>query len=231
MFINGFNVDIQRKNVKNINLKVYPNLSIKASVPEKMEISSIKRMIVSKEEWLKERLKKYEEQIRLTKRKYVSGEDHYLNGKRYILKVVESNTPSIKKESGKILVMNVRKSSSLENKEKLMNSFYKEQLTTKLNKYIPEMEKVINVKSLGYSIRKMKNKWGSCNTDKKTMIFNVDLAKKNDAEIKYVIIHELLHLIEKRHNDNFKKMMNFYCPKWEQNHRSLNQILNYNKMC
>lgn len=231
MIINGFNVDIQRKKVKNINLKVYPNLEIKASVPEDMEMSSIKRMIISKEEWIKDRLKKYEEQIRLTKRKYVSGEDHYLNGKRYILKVVDSNSPSVKKENAKSLVMFVRKTSSIDNKEKLMNSFYKEQLTVKLNKYLPELEQIINVNSMGYSIRKMKNKWGSCNCDKRTLIFNVDLAKKTDAEIKYVITHELLHLVEKKHNEHFRKLMDYYCPKWEKYHNSLNHILNYNKMC
>ena len=231
MLINGFDVDIQRKKVKNINLRVYPNLDIRASVPENMEMSSIKRMIISKEEWLNERLKKYEEQIRLTKRKYISGEDHYLNGKRYILKVVDSNAPSIKKENAKSLVMYVRKSSSIENKEKLMNSFYKEQLSLKINKYLPELESIIKVKSNGYSIRKMKNKWGSCNKDTKTLIFNVDLAQKKDAEIKYVIVHELLHLIEKKHNEHFRELMEFYCPKWEQYHNSLNKILNDNKMC
>lgn len=229
MIINGFNVDIQRKKVKNINLKVYPNLEIKASVPEKMDIASIKRMIISKEEWIRNRLKIYEKQIRLTKRKYISGEDHYLNGKRYILKVIDYNSPSVKKINAKTLVMYVRKSSSVENKEKLMNSFYKDQLSIKINKYLPELEEIINVKSSGYSIRKMKNKWGSCNYNKKTLIFNVDLAKKTDAEIKYVIIHELLHLIEKRHNDHFRELMDYYCPKWEYYQSSLNQILNYNK--
>ena len=221
MLINGFNVDIQRKKVKNINLKVYPNLKIKASIPEKMDISSVKRMIISKEDWINNRLKKYEEQIRLAKRKYVSGESHYLNGKRYILKVVDSNFPLVKKENTKTLIMYVRKSSSVENKEKLMNSFYKEQLSIKLNKYLPELEQIINVKCLEYSIRKMKNKWGSCNYDKKTLIFNVDLAKKTDAEIKYVITHELLHLIEKRHNEHFRELMDCYCPKWEQYHNML----------
>lgn len=231
MLINGFNVDVQRKKVKNINLRIYPNLEIKASVPEKMEISSIKRMIIAKENWIKERLKKYEEQIRLTKRKYISGEDYYLNGKRYILRVVDSNTPSVKRENAKALVMFVRKLSSIENKEKLMNSFYKEQLIIKLNKYLPELEQIINVKSSGYSIRKMKNKWGSCNHDNKTLIFNVDLAKKKDIEIKYVITHELLHLIEKNHNEHFRELIDYYCPKWEQYHSSLNKILGDNKMC
>lgn len=231
MLINGFNVEIQRKKVKNINLRVYPNLEIRVSVPEKMEIATIKRMVISKEEWIKERLKKYEEQIRLTKRRYISGEDHYVNGKRYILKVVDSNTPSVKMENAKSLVMYVRKSSSVENKEKLMNSFYKEQLSIKINKFLPELENLIEVKSEGYSIRKMKNKWGSCNSEKKSLIFNVDLAKKKDSEIKYVIIHELLHLIEKKHNDHFRELMDYYCPKWEQYYNSLNKILNDNKMC
>ncbi len=230
VIINGFDVEIIRKKVKNINLKVYPNLDIKASVPEEMDISSIKRMIISKENWLRERLKKYDEQIRATKRKYVSGEDHYLNGKRYILKVIDSNTPSVIKENSKYITMYVRKSSSLENKEKLMNSFYKEQLTIKINKYMQELENKMNVKCNGYSIRKMKNKWGSCNHDKKTIIFNVDLAKKKDSEIKFVITHELAHLIERNHNDKFKQIMDCYCPKWEEYNVSINELLNSNKI-
>lgn len=231
MLINGFNVDIQRKKVKNINLHVYPNLRIKASVPEKMELSLIKRMIVSKEAWIYDRLKKYEMQIRTTKRKYISGEDHYLNGKRYILKVVNSNSPLVKKENSKTIIMYVRKSSSIENKEKLMNSFYKDQLAIKINKYLPELEKKLNVSSSSYTIRKMKNKWGSCNFNNKTIIFNVELAKKRDIEIKYVIIHELLHLLERKHNDHFRELLEKYCPRWEQYHNSLNEILSNNKIC
>lgn len=231
MIINGHDIEIKRKNVKNINLKVYPNLKISASVPNNMELSSIKRMIISKEKWMNERLKIYEEQIRLSKRKYVSGEDHYLNGKRYVLTVVDSNKPSVAKQGPKKLIMNVRKSSSVENKEKLMYLFYKNELEKKLNKFIPEIEKKIGVNSYGYCIRKMKNKWGSCNHENGTLIFNVELAKKKDNEIKYVIVHELVHLIEKKHNDRFKELVETYCPKWETYHKSLNKILNDNKIC
>lgn len=231
MLINGINAEIIRKEIKNINLKVYPNLKVKVSAPINMEMPTIKRMIVSKEEWINQKLKKYEEQIRLTKRKYVSGEDHYLNGKRYILKVIDSNTPSVKKENNKTLIMYVRKSSSVENKKKLMNLFYKEYLERKLHKYIPEIEKVIGVESSKYSIRQMKNKWGSCNSENKVLMFNVDLAKKSDSEIKYVVIHELIHLIEKKHNDHFKELLNIYCPKWKTYQDSLNEVLNANKIC
>ena len=111
-----------------------------------------------------------------------------------------------------------------------MNSFYKEQLTIKINKYMPELENKMNVKCNGYSIRKMKNKWGSCNHDNKTIIFNVDLAKKKDSEIKYVIIHELAHLIEKNHDERFKQIMDCYCPKWEEYNVSINELLGSNKI-
>ena len=228
MLINNFRIEINRKQVKNINLKVYPDLTIKASVPENMDMGTVERMIISKEEWLKNQLKRYEAQNRITKRSYVSGEDHYLNGKRYILRVYDSNTPNVKVEKGNTIAMYVRKNSSIENKERIMNGFYKENLEKKLEKFIPIWEEKIGVKSNSYSIRKMKNKWGSCNTEKKLINFNLDLAKKKNVEIQYVVIHELLHLIERNHNDNFRKLMYEYCPKWKTYHDSLNTVLNPN---
>lgn len=228
MIINNFDIEIKRKQIKNINLKVYPDLSIKASIPENMDINIVKKMIANKENWINNQLNRYEEQNRITKRSYVSGEDHYLNGKRYILRVCDSNTPDIKIENNNIMTMYVRKSSSIENKERLMNYFYKEKLEEKLNKYIPIWEEKIGVKSNCYSIRKMKNKWGSCNTEKKEINFNLELAKKKDAEIQYVIIHELIHLIERNHNENFRNLMYEFCPKWENYHESLNEVLNPN---
>lgn len=227
MLIKNFDIEVNRKQVKNINLKVYPDLTIKASIPENMDISTVERMIIYKEDWINNQLKRYKEQNRMAKRSYVSGEDHYLNGKRYILKVCDSNTPMIKIENNNTMMMYVRKSSSMENKERLMNYFYKENLENKLKKFIPLWEDKIGVKSNCCSIRKMKNKWGSCNTDKKEINFNLELAKKKDSEIQYVVIHELLHLIERNHNENFRNLMYEYCPKWEEYHESLNQILSY----
>lgn len=225
MQINNYEIEIISKKVKNINLRVYPNLSIKASVPENMNIESVKRMISSKEDWIRKQLTKYKEQNRITKRNYVSGEDHYLNGKRYVLRVYDSNKPSVKIVNGKKINMYVRKSSSVENKEKLMLNFYKEQLTNKLKTFIPKWENIIGVKIKNYTIRKMKNTWGSCNINKKTIIFNSELAKKNNNEIQLVVVHELLHLIEKNHNDNFKMLMTKFYPNWNKYQESLNELI------
>lgn len=228
MLINNFQIEINRKQVKNINLKVYPDLTIKASIPENIDIKTVEKMIISKEEWIKKQLKRYEEQNRITKRNYVSGEDCYVNGKRYILRVYDSNNPNIKFEKNNTIAMYVRKSSSTENKERLMNDFYRDILEKKLVKYVPIWEEKIGVKSNYCLIRKMKNKWGSCNAEKKEITFNLDLAKKKDVEIQYVIIHELIHLIENSHNEKFRNLMYEFCPKWEKYHCSLNEVLNPN---
>lgn len=230
MLINNHEIEIKRKDVKNINLKVYPDLSIKVSIPKDMSIKKLELMLISKEEWIKNQLIKYKNQNRITRREYVSGEDHYLNGKRYILKVYNSNTPSIKIENKNTIAMYIRKSSSINNKEHLLNGFYKECLKRKLDKFLPELEEKIGVRANKYFIRKMKNKWGSCNTEKKEIIFNLDLAKKKDTEIKYVIIHELIHLIERKHNGNFASLLTKYCPKWEEYNESINDLLNSNKI-
>lgn len=228
MIINDRKIEIKRKNVKHINLKIYPDLSIKASIPLEMNLNTVRKMILTKDNWINAQLKKYENQLRITKREYISGEDHYLNGKRYILNIIDSKTPRVCVRDKKNIDMYVKKTSSFENKEKLMNSFYKNYLSEKIEKYLFQIETLMNVKCNEYSIRKMKNKWGSCNSDKKTIIFNSDLAKKNDAEIKFVITHELAHLIEKKHNNHFREIMNYYCPKWEDYNVSINELLNSN---
>ena len=77
MLINNFEIEVNRKKVKNINLKVYPDLTIKVSAPEDIDIGTLERLIISKEDWINNQLKRYDEQNRITKRTYVSGENHY----------------------------------------------------------------------------------------------------------------------------------------------------------
>lgn len=225
MLINNYEIEIFRKKVKNVNLRVYPDLTIKASIPMDIDIEVVEKIITAKSNWIREQLKKYKEQERITKRKYISGENHYLNGKRYILKVFDSNTPCVKVSNIKTINMYVRKNSSIDNKNKLMYQFYKEELQKKLDKYVPKWESKIGIKVNNYSIRKMKARWGTCNIQNKTIIFNLELAKKKDSEIQYVIVHEMLHFIEQSDNDNFKKLLNKYYPQWSKNKNNMNELL------
>lgn len=227
MIVNGQEIEITRKQVKNINLRVYPDGKIKVSIPLNTRNSAVKSYIESKEEWINAQLQRFEEQARMMKRDYVSGEDAYLNGKRYILKVYEdTNSGFATIENSKTIGLHLKKNASYETRKRIMNSFYREKLEQKLNDLVPKWEEKIGVSSNNYCIRKMKNRWGSCNTKKKEINFNIELAKKKDVEVQYVVIHELLHLIEEKHNDNFTNLLYKYCPKWEEYHDTLNEVIN-----
>lgn len=227
LFFENYEIEVNRKKIKNVNLKVYPNCEIKVSIPEKMDIEYVQRMINSKAEWLKKQLQKYEEQKRIETREYVSGEDHYFNGKRYILKVhtETKNVACIKIERSNIMDMYVKENSSVNVKSRVLNNFYKEKLEKKIKKYLEKWEEIIGVKVNDFSIRKMKNRWGSCNVNKKTIIFNLELAKKSNDEIQFVVVHELVHLIERYHNDNFRSLMDKFYPKWKKYQNSINELL------
>ncbi len=227
MKVNGQEIEITKKHVKNINLRVYPDGHIKASVPTNTSDLAVKSYIESKEEWINLHLRRFEEQARIMKREYVSGEDAYLNGKRYILKVYEdTNFGFARVENSKTIGLHLKSNASYETRERIMNSFYREKLGQKLEDLVPKWEEKIGVSSNNYYIRKMKNRWGSCNTKKKEINFNIELAKKKNVEVQYVVIHELLHLIEEKHNDIFTNLLYQYCPKWEEYHDTLNEVIN-----
>ena len=224
-----YNVLLLKRNVKRVNIKIYPDCSIRISAPKEVSIDKIEKIMKKHKKNIDNQITKFKRQERLIQREYVSGEDHYINGKRYILEVIDSSYAKIEIVNYKTIRMYVRKSSSINNKERLMNSFYKKLLEDKIQRYMPIISEEIGVEPKSYRVRKMKNKWGCCNRNNSTITFNLELAKKNDSEIKYVITHELLHLIEQKHNNNFYDLMNKYYPTWKKYHNSINRIISEKK--
>lgn len=82
----------------------------------------------------------------------------------------------------------------------------------------------MNVSPKSFGIRKVKTKWGSCNDETKTIWFNIELAKKPKECIDYIIVHELVHLIERKHNKNFIILMNKYMPNWQLRKKALSEL-------
>ena len=157
-------------------------------------------------------------------KKYVSGEEHYFNGKIYDLKIYsveKAKTSYIKIENSSFINMYVPENATIEYKEKIMNIFYKESLIPKINEYMEKWSLILNVKPKGYKLRKMKTLWGSCNITKQTILFNTELAKKSNQAIEYVVVHELMHLIEKYHNKRFYSLLDYYYPNWKVSYQML----------
>ena len=222
--IKNIKINIEKKKVKNINIKIHSDKQVYVSCPKRANIEYVKQIILSKLNWIENRIQKLKEKEQQENKKYVSEEEHYFNGKRYILKIypVEKTKLSyIKIKEQRYINMYIPENTTLENKEKLMNNFYKESLIPKINEYMEKWSLILNVKPKGYKLRKMKTLWGSCNITKQTILFNTELAKKSDQAIEYVVVHELMHLIEKYHNKRFYSLLDYYYPNWKISYQML----------
>jgi len=117
----------------------------------------------------------------------------------------------------------VRENTSVANREKLLSEWYREQLHHLVQELIPKWEETINVKVNSWNIKKMRTKWGSYNTDKKNVLLNLNLAKTPVECVEYIVVHELVHLLERHHNDNFQIYMDRFLPEWKQCREVLNE--------
>ena len=211
------------KDIKNLHVGVYPPYGkVRVATPLHIDDEAVRLAIISRLPWIKKQKESFENQPRQTKREMVSGESHYFLGKRYLLDVVNSNSKHqvIKKHSK--LELHVRANTSIENKQKVLNEWYREELKKEVSKLIPKCEKLVGIKMNSWEIKKMKTKWGSCNIENKKILLNLELAKKSVESIEYIIVHEMVHLLERHHNENFKMLMDKFIPNWRERRDELN---------
>jgi len=229
MNISNIDIEIVKKDIKNLHIGVYPpNGRVRVATPLYMSDEAIRVAIINRLSWLKREIKNFKEQPRESKREMISGESHYFLGKRYLLDVIyDSKRHFVVLKHSKI-ELHIQKTTTSENRYKLLQEWYRKELYSTLSKLIDKWEKQIGQKINSWQIKRMKTKWGSCNIDKKSIIFNLYLARVPIGCIEYIVVHEMVHLLERNHNENFKFYMDRFLPDW-QNHKELlgNFILNY----
>ncbi|GAB4285349.1 MAG: SprT family zinc-dependent metalloprotease [Candidatus Dojkabacteria bacterium] len=225
--VGSLQVLLWRKEVKNFHLNVLPpDGKVRVTIPVDVSDEVVRAFIASKISWIKKHQNNFQNQLRQSPREYVSGESHYFFGHRYLLEVQEMHSyPSVSIKNKKKIVLICRDKKNTHHKKKIIDKWNREKLREFLKKKVPIWEKKIGVKVYDWKIRKMKTKWGSCNPVKSTVNFNLELAKYPEACIEYIIVHELLHLIERKHNDRFKKLLDQYYPKWRQYKDALNKVI------
>nr|WP_321463836.1 SprT family zinc-dependent metalloprotease [uncultured Cohaesibacter sp.] len=213
----GLDVQVTRKKIKNLHLSVCPpDGRIKLSCPIHFDEERVRLAIISRLPWIRQRQQEFQNQPRQSERKYVDGESHYFRGQRYRLKVIENSTTNrIQIVNNSILRMEIRKSVGLNKKEQLLQDWYrcflKKETSALFEKWQPRIQK----EASGWRIQKMKTKWGSCNTTTGHILINLELAKKSPECLEYIVVHELVHLHERHHNDRFKSLMNEFLPSWQ----------------
>lgn len=220
--VSGLEIAIERKDIKNLHIGVYPpNGKVRVATPLKLNDEAVRLAVISRLSWIKKQQQSFLNQPRQTKREMVSGESHYLFGKRYLLDVKYENIKyKIVKKHAKLQLF-VKENTTRENRLKVLEKYYRDNLNIELNKLINKWLNIIDIEINSWKIQKMKTKWGSCNIESKRLLFNLELAKVPLDCIEYIVVHEILHLKERHHNDNFKTLMDKYISDWQNRKENL----------
>ena len=220
----GIAMSVIKKRIKNMYIRVLPpDGKVQITVPYTVSDDLIRRFAISKIQWIKKQKKSFEGQPRLTKRQYITGESIYFWGRRYRLDVQYSDAGSHVLPAGEKLVLEVRKESTPKQREHVVNDWYRAQMKQAVPKILKKCEYIVGVNASEWRIKNMRTKWGTCNIEKKRIWLNLQLVKKTPECLEYVIIHELVHLLERNHNDRFFGYMDSFCPDWRIRKAELNQ--------
>jgi predicted metal-dependent hydrolase len=217
-------VEVVKKGIKNLHLSVHPPAGrVRIAAPLRMNLESIRVFAISKLAWIKQQQKKLREQQRESPREYLERESHYVWGKRYLLHVLESNTtPAVELKHNKML-MCVRPGTSEDRRQAVVDEWYRTQLKREVPPIIAKWESLMGVKIERFFVQRMKTKWGSCNPGAKSIRLNTELAKKPLECLEYILVHEMVHLIVRRHDHRFTGLMDRYLANWRHLRQTLNE--------
>lgn len=220
--VSHIEIEVNKKKIKNMYLKVSrQDGKVSVSAPLRTKDDIIKRFVASKLDWIDKQVKKFENRKSLIDLEYKQDEIHYVWGKPYSLEIKYENKKGVEILDDK-LILAIHKDSTIIQRDKLLIEWYRKQLKERLPDLVEKWEYIIGVSIESVRVRNMTTRWGTCNTRDKRICFNLQLAKKPLRCLEYVVVHELVHLLEPSHNVVFKNHMDKYLPNWREIKRELN---------
>lgn len=224
--VSGIRVQIERKDIKNLHLGVYPpNGRVRVAAPLVVSDDAVRLAVIDKLGWIRRQQAKFVEQPRQSAREMVNGESHYYLGRRYRLRVHEQPGKQYVAIRGiASLDLFVNPSRTTEQREAVLSRWYRQRLNELIPSMVAQWEKKLGVQAHAWGIKRMKTKWGSCNPVSRRLWFNLELAKKPAQCLEYVVAHELAHLLERNHNERFRVLLDKHLPNWQQSRSVLNEM-------
>ena len=216
--VSGIKVEVVRKDIKNLHLGVYPpHGRVRVAAPLVISDDAVRLAVIDKLGWIKRQKASFAEQPRQSQREMVNGESHYFLGQRYRLRVHERDAPARVAVRGiASLDLFVRSGTTADQREAVLLRWHREQLRALIPPLLEKWQPMLGVQVADWGIRKMKTKWGSCNPASRRVWFNLELAKKPVQCLEYIVVHELVHLLERHHNDRFAGLIEAHLPQWRQ---------------
>ncbi|MDE0102755.1 MAG: SprT family zinc-dependent metalloprotease [Bryobacterales bacterium] len=216
MTVGGISVEVIRKRIKHLHLGVYPPEGrVRVAAPMRLDDDAVRAAVISRLAWIRRKRAEFAAQPRQSRREFVSGESHYFEGRRYRMDVVESTGPTgVRLRNNAWMEMRVRPTAGRDAREAILYRWYRARLRDRVPKILSEWEPRIGVRVADWRIRRMKTRWGTCNVAARRIWLNAELAKKPLRCLEYIVVHEMVHLVEPSHNERFREIMDRAMPGW-----------------
>lgn len=217
--------EVTRKAIKHVHLSVLPPAGkVRVAAPQGMPLDTIRLFVVSKLTWIRAQQRKLQAQERETPREYLNKESHYLWGKRYLLEIKQTNSAPAVRLSPRKLYLHVRPGSNQARCAEVLDAWYRQQVRDAVPALLGKWEQLLGVRVNQVFVQRMKTKWGSCTPESGYIRVNTDLAKKPRECLEYIVVHELVHLLEPTHNERFVALMDRFLPHWRHVRKELNSL-------
>lgn len=224
LHIGGLTIEVLPKAVQRMYLHVYPpDGQVVLTVPEGTVEAVYRLFVIDQWSWVKRQIRAFEAQPRQTERQYCSGENHYFQGKRYLLRVVDAPHRPAVRLTQQYLYLQVPPHSTRAQREQRLQNWYRQQLKALIPPLIEQWAPRLGVDAPDWGVKRMKTKWGSCNPTARRIWLNLELVKKPIHCLEYIVVHELVHLLEPTHNERFMAYMDRFLPRWPWLRQELNR--------
>lgn len=223
--LGDISAEVVRKDIKHLHLNVLPPMGkVRISAPRQMQLDTIRLFAISRLAWIKTEQRKMQAQPRETLRLFLTRESHYVWGKRYLLERVEQDAaPSVKLRRNH-LALHVRAGTDEARCQEILDGWYREQIKQVVPALIDKWSPALAVEVARVFVQQMKTQWGSCNPVARNIRLNTELAKKPPECLEYIVVHEMVHLLEPSHNQRFTDLMDLHLPTWRHWRKTLNEL-------
>lgn len=223
--VGGIEIEVVRKEIKNLHVGVYPPAGrVRVAAPLRLDDDAVRLAIVSRLAWIRRQRAGFERQDRQSQREMVARESHYVDGRRYLLEVKEHDgPPTVRLVGNTTIELRVPRGSRREERQAVLNQWYRQRLRAQIPALLAKWEPRVGVSVAEARIKKMKTRWGSCNSAARRVWLNLELAKKPPSCVEYILVHEMAHILERRHDDRFRALMDDLMPSWRLYRDELNR--------
>lgn len=223
--VGGVDVEVFRKDIKNLHVGVHPPEGrVRVAAPLKLSEEAVRLAVVTRLGWIQRQRRGFTEQVRQSERELVTGESHYYLGRRYLLDVVESQGRSgVSVPNNTTIRLHVPEHSDRDAREAVLFRWYRRQMKEMMPELVRKWEPVVGVEAAEVRIKRMKTRWGSCNQEAGRIWLNLELIKKPATCMEYVLVHEMVHLHERHHNQHFRDLLTRAMPNWTSLRDELNR--------